>query len=86
MCSLGTYISIENVDAAANAYQEATDAADGLPSTHPIRLGLALNYSVFFFEIKEEQSEACKLAKTVSTYQSLLGQMFIAFPVLSTGL
>uniref|UniRef100_A0A672YZ77 Tyrosine 3-monooxygenase/tryptophan 5-monooxygenase activation protein, zeta polypeptide n=1 Tax=Sphaeramia orbicularis TaxID=375764 RepID=A0A672YZ77_9TELE len=31
-------------------------------TTHPIRLGLALNYSVFFYEIENKPEEACKLA------------------------
>lgn len=31
--------------------------------THPIRLGLALNFSVFHYEIKEAPEEACRLAK-----------------------
>lgn len=50
---------------AESAYQEAFDIAkDKLPSTSPIRLGLALNYSVFFYEIKSSPTEACDLAKT----------------------
>jgi len=45
-------------------YQQALDAANKhLPSTNPIRLGLALNFSVFYYEILGEQSKACELAK-----------------------
>lgn len=33
------------------AYQEASKVAEKLPSTHPVRLGLALNYSVFNYEM-----------------------------------
>ena len=36
-----------------------------LPSTHPIRLGLALNFSVFYYEIMNTPDQACKLAKDV---------------------
>jgi 14-3-3 protein epsilon len=55
--------------AAERAYAEATSVAcasepeKGLPPTHPIRLGLALNYSVFHFEIQNKPQEACALAK-----------------------
>jgi len=45
------------------AYEEATDAAKELTSTHPIKLGLALNYSVFHYEIMNDSTNACKLAK-----------------------
>jgi 14-3-3 protein epsilon len=46
------------------AYKSATDiAATGLPPTHPIRLGLALNFSVFYYEILNSPDRACQLAK-----------------------
>jgi len=35
-----------------------------LETTDPIRLGLALNYSVFFYEIKNDGKKACDMAKT----------------------
>eukprot|EP00616_Rhizochromulina_sp_CCMP1243_P007085 CAMPEP_0118966948 /NCGR_PEP_ID=MMETSP1173-20130426/4380_1 /TAXON_ID=1034831 /ORGANISM="Rhizochromulina marina cf, Strain CCMP1243" /LENGTH=236 /DNA_ID=CAMNT_0006915827 /DNA_START=118 /DNA_END=828 /DNA_ORIENTATION=+ len=49
---------------ALSAYKEAdTVAQRGLATTHPIRLGLALNFSVFHYEIMNQPEEACKLAK-----------------------
>ena len=57
----------ENTAAGNNAheaYKAATQAAESdLKTTHPIRLGLALNYSVFFYEVKNDPSTACQLAK-----------------------
>jgi len=49
-------------NAAENAYKEAMDAAAILPSTHPLRLGLQLNYSVFKYEIRDDVEGACRLA------------------------
>ena len=46
-----------------DAYEKAQTAAKELPSTHPIRLGLALNYSVFYYEIQNAPDKACELAK-----------------------
>lgn len=50
--------------AAHEAYKSATEIAQTeLPPTHPIRLGLALNFSVFYYEILNSPDRACHLAK-----------------------
>jgi len=47
------------------AYKTASDVATSeLPPTHPIRLGLALNFSVFYYEILNAPERACQLAKS----------------------
>jgi 14-3-3 protein len=47
------------------AYKSASDVALAeLAPTHPIRLGLALNFSVFYYEILNAPDRACHLAKT----------------------
>merc|ERR1712190_173907 len=47
------------------AYTEAHKVAESdLKVTHPIRLGLALNFSVFQYEVLGDQDEACKMART----------------------
>jgi len=50
-------------EAAQAAYEKAKKEAEGLPSTNPIRLGLALNFSVFHYEICDEKQKASELAK-----------------------
>ena len=48
------------------SYEAAFDIAKAkMQPTHPIRLGLALNYSVFFYEILNSPDRACHLAKQV---------------------
>eukprot|EP00934_Nitzschia_sp_Nitz4_P001456 Nitzschia sp. Nitz4//scaffold34_size148208//30322//31038//NITZ4_002963-RA/size148208-processed-gene-0.33-mRNA-1//-1//CDS//3329548744//1456//frame0 len=53
-----------SAESALEAYQAATGIAQGdLPPTHPIRLGLALNFSVFYYEISNSPDKACQIAK-----------------------
>jgi len=52
-------------NSAEAAYAEAARIAEkDLVVTHPIRLGLALNYSVFLYEVQSKPDEACKMART----------------------
>ncbi|KAJ8616472.1 hypothetical protein MRB53_035844 [Persea americana] len=54
----------EAADQSLKAYETASTTAEAdLPSTHPIRLGLALNFSVFYYEIMNSPERACHLAK-----------------------
>ncbi|KAH7673438.1 14-3-3 protein [Dioscorea alata] len=54
----------EAADQSMKAYQAASNTANtDLASTHPIRLGLALNFSVFYYEIMNSPERACHLAK-----------------------
>ncbi|XP_068654059.1 14-3-3-like protein GF14 iota [Aristolochia californica] len=54
----------EAADQSLKGYQAASNTAStDLPSTHPIRLGLALNFSVFYYEIMNSPERACHLAK-----------------------
>ncbi|URE18617.1 14-3-3-like protein [Musa troglodytarum] len=59
----------EAADQSLKGYQarpmfDASEKANTeLPPTHPIRLGLALNFSVFYYEILNSPERACQLAK-----------------------
>ena len=45
-------------NSALDAYNNATDIATAeLKTTHPIRLGLALNFSVFHYEVMNNPSK-----------------------------
>eukprot|EP00823_Brevimastigomonas_motovehiculus_P005324 TRINITY_DN390_c0_g1_i1.p1 TRINITY_DN390_c0_g1~~TRINITY_DN390_c0_g1_i1.p1 ORF type:complete len:285 (+),score=81.31 TRINITY_DN390_c0_g1_i1:96-950(+) len=63
---LAEFVTDQQYDTkAADMYQKAmTIAAKKLAPTHPIRLGLALNYSVCFYEILHDKVKACDLAKS----------------------
>merc|ERR1719424_857788 len=54
----------EYTDGDAKAKAAEKVAEKDLAVTHPIRLGLALNYSVFQYEVLNNPEEACKMART----------------------
>lgn len=57
--------SEKNADLATDFYSQAFGLAkEKLQPTHPIRLGLALNYSVCMYEISKKRAQACELAKS----------------------
>ena len=52
------------VEDSAKSYGAAFDISKAeMAPTHPIRLGLALNFSVFYYEINNAPEKACQLAK-----------------------
>ncbi|MBA0747318.1 hypothetical protein Gogos_004240, partial [Gossypium gossypioides] len=54
----------EAAESTLTAYKSAQEIANAeLAPTHPIRLGLALNFSVFYYEILNSPDRACELAK-----------------------
>ncbi len=57
----------EVIGKSESAYDAAyNDALKDMAPTHPIRLGLALNFSVFYYEIRNTPDKACEMAKKVS--------------------
>ena len=60
---------VEFMNKAQTAYKAAQEVCEqdgeaGLKKTNPIWLGLALNFSVFYYEICDKTDEAKTLAKT----------------------
>ena len=57
-------VNDENGEKAEKMYGQAMEVAkEALNETHPTRLGLALNFSVCYYEILKKPEEACALAK-----------------------
>ena len=53
----------EVTEKANEFYQKATQAASALKPYNSNKLGLALNYSVFYYELKNDSSKACAIAE-----------------------
>merc|ERR1711934_965220 len=61
-------------NSAKGAYKAAQEVAEkDLAVTHPIRLGLALNFSVFQYEVLAEPDEACKMAR--EAFESAIAEL-----------
>ena len=52
---------------ALEGYSKATTHSAGLNACNPIRLGLALNYSVFQYEVMNDHKKACELGESALT-------------------
>ena len=80
---LTTYRRVAIVSDSQKAYQKAFDISKSeMAPTHPIRLGLALNFSVFYYEIQNTPTEACALAKSVGHHAMVL---VLVLPALALG-
>ena len=56
--------AMRSQDAYEKALNIARDPKAGVATTHPVRLGLALNYAVFHHEIREDTKTALEIAQT----------------------
>jgi len=55
----------ERAEEANKTYEKASEVANrDLPANNPIRLGLALNFSVFYYEVFGAPAKACQLASS----------------------
>ena len=62
-------------DQSLNSYNEAMTSAETLEVINPIRLGLALNFSVFYYEVIGDKEKACNIAKdTLSNANNTLSK------------
>ena len=60
-CASGDKLA-EVTEKAGDFYQQAQDKAQELKTYNSTRLGLSLNYSVFYYELKNDSKKACEIA------------------------
>jgi len=49
---------------ALESYKQAEETSKELQACNPIKLGLALNFSVFYYEVMQDNKQACVLAES----------------------
>ena len=60
--------TLEEVKAGAlDGYEQANKLSQSLNPCNPIRLGLALNFSVFYYEVMNNHKKACELGESALT-------------------
>merc|ERR1712227_107971 len=60
-----TEATLEQVkQGALSGYDKANTLSQGLNACNPIRLGLALNFSVFYYEVMNDHKKACELGES----------------------
>lgn len=60
----------KSLESYSAAYQMATRS---LSKTHPLLLGLVLNFSVFYIDVLNDREKACELAK--QTFDQAIGDL-----------
>ena len=65
-CSKDTKLE-EVKNGALEGYKQADEFSKGLNPCNPIRLGLALNFSVFYYEVIVDHKKACELGENALT-------------------
>ena len=61
-CSKGDRLA-SVTEKALEFYSQATESANDLKAYNSTKLGLALNFSVFYYELKNDSDKACELAQ-----------------------
>ena len=61
-CASGDKLA-DVTEKAGDFYSQAQEKATGLKTYNSTRLGLSLNYSVFYYELKNDSKKACEIAQ-----------------------